>query len=82
MKPIRLAQHHHHIDNGGVSFFVDDCGVDEGIILTMQTQYHGHPAIQSTLCLDNLGANWCSEIALMFEETAAKMSEIDWETRY
>ncbi|HUU87653.1 MAG TPA: hypothetical protein VMX17_07875 [Candidatus Glassbacteria bacterium] len=73
---------HKHIDNGGVTFSLVDEGVEEGIVLHIETQYFGYPTLASRIRIDTLGEDWLQELGVMFIEASINMKKIDWEKRY
>ena len=77
-----IAEHHQHIDNGGVSITIVDHGVEEGILLEIDAQYYGYPSIKSTMNIETLGPEWLEKIGTMFIGAAKDLSKIDWDKRY
>ena len=70
-----IAEHNHHIDNGGVSFIIEDRGSESGWFLIISTQYFG--AIKTELELGSnfgyLGPEWLQKIGLMFLSASEKL---------
>lgn len=53
----KTHKYHQHIDNGGVTVEIKDLGVDKGIVLRMDAEYHGHPSFQVQMRLDSCDFN-------------------------
>lgn len=78
-----LARYHQHIDNGGVTVQVTDEGINEGFVLSIITEYHGHPAVSSRLCrLDLIPGDFLKNFALMLLKADEKLKQVDFEARY
>ena len=76
----KLASHHKHIDNGGVSV---DISVDEykNIAVKFNTSYFGYPNITSTVNGSvQLGSEWLRKMSELFLEAAIayeKLPKVD-----
>lgn len=78
-----LARYHQHIDNGGVTVQVTDEGINDGFVLSIITEYHGHPAVSSRLCrIDSIPGDFLTNFAFMLLKANEKLKEVDFEARH
>ena len=72
-KIVKLAEYHHHIDNGGISLQItkDDTNFVE---IEMDTTYHGYPSV-STKLSGLIDSNQLRDMGLAFLRAADELNK-------
>lgn len=78
-----LAKHYHHIDNGGVTFSIEDRGSESGAFLVIEIQYYGYPSLKTEIEMGGnfgfLGSQWLQQLGTMFILASEDVAEMERE---